>query len=320
VTAPEAAAEAARSTASAAPASPPPALETESEETLDDAPVRKSASLAKVLIVSAIIGVAAAGAAVMLTRLESNNRFADRSGVESGAGSRSAPSRPESPSGGSTVPQEMPAPVVPEPTDQAAGTATDSTIAGDAAQQPSGVAVQEGAPAPPAGTSSNATGTPPSNEAHVAQPGVIGDDAASSAIAGSTPETAPKQVAPAQRADDARTPSPADVAAGARASEAQPPDATSPRVSARSAAAATELWGVHVSSFPEQALATDDSLRWSRKQYPVTMVPKEIPDKGLWYRIVLGRFSSKAEAQSFAEDLRAREGLDYVLVMRIPTR
>lgn len=268
---------------------------------------------------SAIIGVAAAGAAVMLTRLDSTGRGADRSRGTSDAGSMSSRSRPASPGAGSTTPQESsPGSVGPEPSDGAAGT----TTAGDAGPPSSDLPVQAGAPeTPPAGA-------PSSNEAHVAQPGVIGDDAASIAVAdsarGSAREPGERTEAqivspPVPGAVDRPAQEPA-ASADARPSDAAPNAVTSPRGGAEGAAAATELWGVHVSSFPEQALATDDSLRWSKKQYLVTIVPKEIPDKGLWYRIVLGRFSGKAEAQSFAEDLRAREGLDYVLVMKIPTR
>jgi hypothetical protein len=316
--------EAGRSPAPAAVTSPPLTLPpltiaADRADTVDEPAVRKSASLAKVLIVSAIIGVAAAGAAVMLTRLDSTGRGADRSRATSDAGSLPGRTRPASPGAGSTAPQETsPGAVVPEPSDRAAGT----TTAGDAAPPSSDLPAQAGAPeAPPAGA-------PSSNEAHVAQPGVIGDDAASIAVADSVRDSArePGERTEAQlrspsapRAGNRLAQEPAG-SADARPSDAAPSTVTSPRGGAEGAAAATEVWGVHVSSFPEAALATDDSLRWSRKQYLVTIVPKEIPDKGLWYRIVLGRFSGKAEAQSFAEDLRAREGLDYVLVMKIPTR
>ncbi|MFN0152668.1 MAG: SPOR domain-containing protein, partial [bacterium] len=87
-----------------------------------------------------------------------------------------------------------------------------------------------------------------------------------------------------------------------------------------SGASGAEAWGVHISSFPQHGLAARDSVAWRRKGYVVHVVAKDIPEKGLWYRIVLGEFAAKAEAQAFAEDVRAREGLDYGLVMKIPVR
>ncbi len=87
-----------------------------------------------------------------------------------------------------------------------------------------------------------------------------------------------------------------------------------------SGASGPDAWGVHVSSFPQREMAVRDSVAWRKKGYVVHVIAKDIPEKGLWYRIVLGEFAAKPEAQAFAEEVRAREGLDYGLVMKVPAR
>lgn len=136
--------------------------------------------------------------------------------------------------------------------------------------------------------------------------------AAPNAPASERPDTSTAESAQSrqpQQQEPPRQKEPPPAPRETRAEAPPPPDAV-----------AAEVWGVHVSSFPQHAMAARDSIAWRKKGYAVHVVQKEIPEKGLWYRIVLGEFAAKPEAQAFAEDVRAREGLDYGLVMKVPAR
>ncbi len=80
-------------------------------------------------------------------------------------------------------------------------------------------------------------------------------------------------------------------------------------------------YGIQVSSNPSRARAAVDSAAWARKGQIVTIVAKDIPEKGgVWYRVVLGRYSGRDEARAVAERLRAAEGLEAAAVVSLPAR
>jgi cell division protein FtsN len=64
-----------------------------------------------------------------------------------------------------------------------------------------------------------------------------------------------------------------------------------------------------------------DSTAWAKKGQFVTIVAKDIPEKGgVWYRVVLGRYSGRAEAQAAADNLRAAGSLADAAVVSLPAR
>jgi hypothetical protein len=85
--------------------------------------------------------------------------------------------------------------------------------------------------------------------------------------------------------------------------------------------AAAKAYGIQVASHPSRTTAAADSAAWARKGQIVTIVAKDIPEKGgVWYRVVLGRYSGRDEAKAFAEMLRAAEGLEAAAVVVLPAR
>jgi Mrp family chromosome partitioning ATPase len=105
-------------------------------------------------------------------------------------------------------------------------------------------------------------------------------------------------------------------------SEPQPPAPVGPAPSTPPAAIpAGDAWGVQVASHPSHAEAAADSATRARGGDAVTIVAKEIPEKGgTWYRVIVGRFSDREEARAFAEEYRAKAGLTYSPVVKLPAR
>jgi cell division septation protein DedD len=73
---------------------------------------------------------------------------------------------------------------------------------------------------------------------------------------------------------------------------------------------------VHVESFPTRDDAERGARRYRESGEIVTIMEKEIPDKGIWYRVLLGRFPSKEDAEAHAEEAKETYGLSYALVVR----
>jgi septal ring-binding cell division protein DamX len=123
-------------------------------------------------------------------------------------------------------------------------------------------------------------------------------------------------------ADTVRLASPwsADAADTAAKPPAPEPEIASPQPG-ESAASVGPAYGIQVSSNPSRARAAVDSAAWARKGQIVTIVAKDIPEKGgVWYRVVLGRYLGRDEARAAAERLRAAEGLEAAAVVSLPAR
>ena len=64
---------------------------------------------------------------------------------------------------------------------------------------------------------------------------------------------------------------------------------------------------VQIASFPEQGAAAEMENMLKQKTYPAYVQKTEIPGKGTWYRVRVGKFETKGEAQKFGDDLVAQE-------------
>jgi len=76
------------------------------------------------------------------------------------------------------------------------------------------------------------------------------------------------------------------------------------------------LYAVHVESFPTREDAERGARQYRESGEIVTIIEKEIPEKGIWYRVLLGRFPSKEDAAAHAEEAKETYGLSYALVVR----
>jgi len=65
---------------------------------------------------------------------------------------------------------------------------------------------------------------------------------------------------------------------------------------------------VNVGSFREKVWAVQLIKELEGKGYRAFIEETVIPKKGTWYRVAVGQFSSRREAQSFAQELKEREG------------
>lgn len=98
--------------------------------------------------------------------------------------------------------------------------------------------------------------------------------------------------------------------------EVAPAETVAPATEAE--APATEpYYAIHVESFPTRADAEEASGRYRARGETVTIMEKEIPGKGAWYRIVLGRYSTANDATARVEEVKRDYGLDYALAVRV---
>jgi cell division septation protein DedD len=68
---------------------------------------------------------------------------------------------------------------------------------------------------------------------------------------------------------------------------------------------------VNVGSFKERVKAERLMNELKDKGYKAFVAEAPIPQKGTWYRVSVGRFPSRKEAQTFAREVKEKEGIDY---------
>lgn len=78
--------------------------------------------------------------------------------------------------------------------------------------------------------------------------------------------------------------------------------------------AKTSRFAVQVGSFPSSDEASGVQQKWKKKGYSAFVVTGDVPQKGTWYRVRIGRYSSRKEAQAFLEKLKVRERTSGIVV------
>ncbi len=78
--------------------------------------------------------------------------------------------------------------------------------------------------------------------------------------------------------------------------------------------AKTSKFAVQVGSFPSSDEALGVQQKWKKKGYSAFVVTGEVPQKGTWYRVRIGRYSNRKEAQAFLEKLKVREKTSGIVV------
>jgi cell division septation protein DedD len=68
---------------------------------------------------------------------------------------------------------------------------------------------------------------------------------------------------------------------------------------------------VNVGSFRERVKAERLMNELKDKGYKAFVAEATIPQKGTWYRVSVGRFPSRKEAQTFAREVKEKEGIEY---------
>jgi cell division septation protein DedD len=64
-----------------------------------------------------------------------------------------------------------------------------------------------------------------------------------------------------------------------------------------------------VGVFSHPRIAKEWAEKWKSKGYPATLRPIARPSSGVQYRLFLGEFNSEKNADEFAKQLKAKEGV-----------
>jgi len=67
---------------------------------------------------------------------------------------------------------------------------------------------------------------------------------------------------------------------------------------------------VNIASFRDKRNTNRLMRELEQKGYETFSEKANIPQKGIWYRVTVGRFSSRREAQAFARELKERDGIN----------
>ncbi|MBI2092017.1 MAG: SPOR domain-containing protein [Deltaproteobacteria bacterium] len=74
-------------------------------------------------------------------------------------------------------------------------------------------------------------------------------------------------------------------------------------------------YSIQVGSYPnmdEAAVKVDD---WRNKGYPSFMMIADIPDRGRWYRVRIGGFATKEDAQGYLDKFKQNENVEAIVVL-----
>ena len=75
---------------------------------------------------------------------------------------------------------------------------------------------------------------------------------------------------------------------------------------------------VQVAAFNERSAAQAMVDRLSRKGYPAYLLAQQIPGKGLWYRVRIGHYPERGEAEGVADRLQQKERLSGFVAVERP--
>jgi len=71
---------------------------------------------------------------------------------------------------------------------------------------------------------------------------------------------------------------------------------------------------LHISSFRSITNADKDAERLHRKGYDTVVSYERVADKGFWYRVYIGPFTSLQEAKIKISELRRKKLVDYAAI------
>lgn len=126
--------------------------------------------------------------------------------------------------------------------------------------------------------------------------------------------------APAQTSPAATTPSRGAVDEGkdlqsAPAELTVAPPSETPAPTAHKIRIIPSLYTVQIGAFEEASAAEKLSHRLQQKGYPAYTMIKRVPEKGVWHRVRVGRYSKRAEAESVVDQLEQREHLSGFITL-----
>ncbi len=75
------------------------------------------------------------------------------------------------------------------------------------------------------------------------------------------------------------------------------------------AASSKVRYSIQVGSYEDKAMAEEDAREMKKKGYDAFVVSADIPEKGTWHRVRIGRFPNKQAAERLANELKSKEGV-----------
>lgn len=67
---------------------------------------------------------------------------------------------------------------------------------------------------------------------------------------------------------------------------------------------------IQVGSYPEKAMAEEETRNMKKRGYAAFLVATDIPEKGTWFRVRVGSFANKQSAEKLAKELKSKEGIE----------
>jgi len=124
-------------------------------------------------------------------------------------------------------------------------------------------------------------------------------------------ETKPKQQE-TPKAPEARAEKTEAKPAVQQTAKAQRPPAPAPKESAatKQTPPSKVRYTIQVGSYPEKAMAEEETRNMKKRGYAAFLVASEIPEKGKWYRVRVGSFANRQSAEKLAKELKSKEGID----------
>lgn len=171
-------------------------------------------------------------------------------------------------------------------------------------------------PVRPAPVPAPATTASPTGEAQAAADSILAEDTRVTTVDDAAPEgTVPLDVeAEPSGAGGDETPAAVDQPASVPEPLAETP-------SLQAAALARPVGGgfaLHLYSFPDSSEALTVLPRLRGQGWQPVVMGADVPDKGRWYRVLIGRFESRASATAAIDEAKRRAGVDWVGVVRVP--
>ncbi len=74
-------------------------------------------------------------------------------------------------------------------------------------------------------------------------------------------------------------------------------------------------YSIQVGSYPSMDEANSKISDWRSRGYPAFMMIADIPDRGRWYRVRIGGFASKEDAQKYMDRFRSSENTEAIIVL-----
>jgi len=96
--------------------------------------------------------------------------------------------------------------------------------------------------------------------------------------------------------------------------QAQPP-AEVEKGAVRIKSAENAKYSLQIGSYQQMAEANTAVERWKGKGYSAFLMIADIPDRGRWYRVRLGGFASREEAQKYKKEFESQEATQAIVVM-----